>query len=356
MTRLDVLQLIASTDRRGAETFALDLETLLQHHGRSVETVALAPGRAQEQLDVPALGASRLSPRGLRDLRRRAHDASVVIADGSTTLPACALALGASRTPFLYRSIGDPRYWSGSALRRIRTATLLRSATRVVALSDAARDDLHQRIGVPWAKLRVVPNGVPAHRFPATDAAHRAMARRDLGLPEQAAVAVVVGALSPEKDPALALAAAAELPELQLVFVGDGVLRAELTRMADALAPGRVHFTGAVDDPAAALAAADVAVCSSRTEGLPAVLIEAGMTALPVVTTDVGLVREIVVDGQTGFVVPYGLPHELAAAIRQAISEREQLGAAACVRCLDRFELDRVGDAWDQIVGEIIGS
>jgi glycosyltransferase involved in cell wall biosynthesis len=354
VTLVDVLQVVASTDRRGAETFALDLETLLERHSRSVATVALAPGRAQEQLDVPALARSRLSPRALYKLRVRAREAKVVIAHGSTTLVACALALPASRTPFVYRSIGDPRYWSGSPVRRIRTSTLLRAATQVVALTGEARDDLHQRLGVSPEKLRVIPNGVPASHFPATDARRRANLRRDLGLPQGAPVAVVVGALSAEKDPALALSAAAEVPDLQLIFVGDGPLRSELTRLAATIAPGRVRLLGALEDPSPLLGAADVAVCSSRTEGLPAALIEAGMTGLPVVTTDVGLVREIVVDGETGFVVPYGTARGLADAIGRALEERDQLGAAARARCLDRFELEHVGNAWAQVVAELI--
>src|SRR4249919_2766244 len=80
MTASVVLQVISSTDRRGAEIFGVDLGDALHRRGRSVRTMALAPGRTAG-LEVPTLGPSRFAPRTLRALRSAA--ATLVVAHGS---------------------------------------------------------------------------------------------------------------------------------------------------------------------------------------------------------------------------------------------------------------------------------
>jgi len=89
---------------------------------------------------------------------------------------------------------------------------------------------------------------------------------------------------------------------------------------------------------------------TSRTEGLPAVLIEAGLRGLPVVATEVGYVAEIVVHGQTGLLVEPGNRTELVSAIGRAMREGAQLGGCARSRCLTRFNIDRVADGWDLLL------
>ena len=124
MANGSILHIVASTDRRGAETFAVDLSARLAALGWRSETVALAPGRSGG-LDLESLGDAPLSLRTLQRLRRRTRSSNVVVAHGSTTLPACALALSGSGRPFVYRNIGDPYHWATSRLRRLRTAAFL---------------------------------------------------------------------------------------------------------------------------------------------------------------------------------------------------------------------------------------
>jgi glycosyltransferase involved in cell wall biosynthesis len=102
--------------------------------------------------------------------------------------------------------------------------------------------------------------------------------------------------------------------------------------------------------PGDALAAADVVVSCSRTEGMPGVLIEAGLSARPAVATDVGGVGEIVRDGETGLLVRPGDVDALTAAIGRALAERDRLGAAARARCLAHFEIGPVADGWADLL------
>lgn len=341
-----VLHVVSSTQRRGAETFALDLAGALTSRGLTSQVVALVPGRAGATLDLPVLGDGALAPATLRALRRRARGTDVVVAHGSRTLPACAAALVGRRTPVVYRSIGDPAAWAGSGLRRVRTGVLLRRMAAVAVLWPGAGESVRALHGVPAGRVHVIPNGVPAERCPVPDGDARRAARRRLGLPPEAPVVAVIGALEPEKRVGDAIAAVAALDGAHLVVVGDGPERGSLEQLATAQAPGRVHFTGILPGPGEALAAADVVAVPSRTEGMPGVLIEAGLSGIAAVATDVGGISQIVSDGETGLLVAPGDVPCLTGALRRALAERARLGPAARRHCLATFEIGAVADRW----------
>ena len=351
-----VLHVITTTDRRGAEVFGVDLSHALARRGRAVETVALAPGVQAAPLDVAPLGRRRLAPGTLRALRSRARAAALVIAHGSTTLPACAIATAGTGVPFIYRNIGDPEQWAATRARRIRSGILLRRARAVVALTPAVARTLVARYRLASERVRAIPRGIPAERFPPADDAARRQARENFGLPADVPLVVYLGALSPEKNVGLAVDAVATLPGVHLLVAGDGPERASLERQSEAAVTGRVLFTGALDTPRQALAAADVVVLPSHTEGLPGVAIEAGLSGRPVVATDVGWVRDIVVDGSTGLVVPPGSRDALASALRRALDDPGRMGTAARAHCLERYELEVVAAAWDSLIDEVLAT
>jgi glycosyltransferase involved in cell wall biosynthesis len=348
-----VLHVIVSTQRRGAEMFATDLAHDLLGRGIGSDVVALTAGTERDPLPARVLGRRELGPSTLLALRREAAGSSAAVAHGSRTLPACAMALAASGVPFAYRSIGDPSAWSTRGVRRVRTALLLRQARIVTVLWDGAADVLMARHGVPSAKIRVVPNGVAAERCPVPDAPTRVVARRRFGLAADARVVAYIGSLTGEKRVDDAIAAVARLPGVHLLVAGHGPGRAELEARADRDAPGRIRFVGAVPDVAAVYAAADTVVLASRTEGMPGVLIEAGLSELPVVAYDVGAVSEVVADGETGLLVASGDVAALATALRQVLDDPGSMGSAARQLCLARFEMGVVGARWAEVIGEL---
>jgi glycosyltransferase involved in cell wall biosynthesis len=352
------LHVVVSDQRRGAESFALDLASELERRGLVSSLVALHRsgngGRDHDRLPIKALGHDTLSPATLVALRRaaRSSSASIAVAHGSRTLPACAAALAGTRVPFVYRSIGDPSVWSGQGWRRWWTAALLRRARRIVVLWPGAAATLRTIHRVPADRIRVIPNAVPAARFPLADQAARAKARARFRLPIDAPVIASVGSLTPEKDVGASIAAVARLPEVTLLVAGAGPERAALEARAGIEAAGRVRFAGSVAGSGDVLAAADVVVLSSRTEGMPGLLIEAGLTGRPVVATDVGAVAEIVADNETGVVVPGGDIDALAAGLARALADNGAMGRAARARCLDRFEIGVVADIWADLLAE----
>ena len=343
---LDVLHVLSSNQRRGAEAFGYDLHRALRERGLRSEVRCLEPAEAEPRLPVAVFGKSRFSPTGLRALRRSAKQARVVVAHGSNTLLACGAGLVATGVPYVYTSIGDPRYWAGTSLRRTRARWLIRRAAAVVAISPGAHEILVQHYRLDPRRVHVIPNGRSAADFAPSDFRRRQAARKQLGLPATVDLVAVVGALSPEKRVDDAITAVARLPDVALVIAGDGPERPALETLAHRVAPGRVYFLGATAGAATVLAAADVLVLSSASEGVPGVLIEAGLSGLPVVATDVGWVRDVVRPDDTGLLVPPARPDLLADALRRALTEHGAMGRAAREHCVAAFDMVKVVDRW----------
>jgi len=352
-----VLVVITTATRRGAEIDGTRLADSLRHRGHRAEVVALARGMGPS-LPVEVLGRKPLSPRTLWRLRRKAGAFDLVIAYGSTTLPACSLALVGGRRPWLYRSIGDPQAWAGGALHRWRTGLLMRRATHVVALYPAAADAIAAMYSVARARLSTIPNDRSADAFTPPSAQQRSDARSALDIADGVSVVCFVGALSAEKRVDLAISAIAAVPSCVLVVAGDGPTRQAAEAMATRELGERVRWLGAVDDVVAVLHAADALLLTSRTEGMPGVLVEAALCGVPVVATDVGAVRQMVVDRSTGRVAETHEPDVLAAALREVLANREQMGHAALQHARERYESRVVAPAWARLLeglGESIG-
>lgn len=217
-------------------------------------------------------------------------------------------------------------------------------AHRVVANSEAAATRL-RREGVPSRKVVTVHNGIDLARF---DAPARTGPIRRL---------VTVAAFRPEKAHDVLIAAAAEalavLPDLSLTLVGDGPTRPateELVRRHGL--EHQVRFAGHADDVAAVLREHDAFVLPSRTEAFPNAVVEAMAMALPVVTTDVGGIPEIVEHGRSGILVPPGHPVALAGAIVDLVRRpafAHALGRKARTDVAARFSLDRMVSQFESL-------
>ena len=217
----------------------------------------------------------------------------------------------------------------------------------VVAVSRPLVERL-RGAGVPASRLHEVRNAWSSPG-PLLD---RAAARRALGLPPGGFAIGWLGRLSREKGPDVLVEALRHLHDLPLIasVVGDGVMRSSLQTQAGALQlNGRVRWHGAVPDAARVLAAFDVCVLSSRTEGTPMVLLEAMAAGVPIVATAVGGVPDVV-SPREAVLVPPDDPIVLADRIRDvyqnqaAAQERARAARARVERdfavapWLDRYE------------------
>ena len=345
-----VLFVLTSTNRRGAEIEGLGVADGLRERGLDVHAAALAVGAHKGQLPVRVLGPSARSLQTLRALRREARSVDVVVAYGSSTLPACAIALIGTRVPFVYRSIGDPGQWVRGGLHRARTASLMRRAVHVAALWPGAADSIRRLYRLPADRVSVVTNARDSYALRPATADERAAARTQFGIDGDAPCVAIIGALSEEKQLDVALQAIAHMPGLQVLIAGEGPRRHALESLAETILAGRYRFLGAVNDIGAVLHAVDAIVLTSRTEGLPGALIEAGLCGIPAVSTDVGGVREIVEDGETGRLVPIGDVAATAAALAAVLERGVEMGTAARLRCAQRFDTERALDQWEALL------
>jgi glycosyltransferase involved in cell wall biosynthesis len=349
-----VLHVLTRAHRRGAETFGLDLHEQLLERGVASRVVALAPAPpGQAEVDVPVLGRATRGLPTMRALRTAARDADVVVAHGSDTLLACRLALLGARTPFVYVNIGDPLHWTASTSRRLRVRWMLRGAAAVGAIAPSAVERLTGHLGVPADRVHFTGNGRRSDVFRPATPDEVTAARALFALPPDAPVAVVVAALAPEKRLDVAVAAVASLPDWHLLLAGGGPEETGLAALADRLAPGRVHLAGSLTDVRPALHAADVALLTSTTEGLPGSLVEAAMSGLPVVGTDVGFVRDVVVEGRTGRLVAVGDVEGTAAALAACRVDATRLGEQGRAHVVALFESDDVVGRWLDVLDKV---
>ena len=203
---------------------------------------------------------------------------------------------------------------------------------------------------ISTGRLAVIPNGLDPARF-VLPLETRERVRASLGLGD-GFVWLAAGRLMWKKDYGTLLEAMARLPEATLLIAGDGPLSKELRTLAQPLGE-RVRFLGLREDVAELMLASDGFVLSSVVEGLPMVLMEAAMTGLPSVATDVGGVGEVVRQGETGFVVPPQDPAALAAAMQSLaampVAERHRLGDAARRHACAHLDLDAVAAEWENL-------
>jgi glycosyltransferase involved in cell wall biosynthesis len=361
-----VLHVIATGQRRGAEVFAADLVTAMAAPGVRQQVAVLhgvPPWVVEFAVPSTALGGrpGRLHPGAVWRLRRLLRDwrPDVVQAHGGQPLKYLALA-GVRRPPIVYRRIGSVS-WLSSRPRRVLYGWLVRRAARVVAVAESVREETVVAFRLPEARVVTIPNGVDPRRL--APGRGRDATRAAMGIPPEAAVVLSLGALAWEKDPLEHLEVTAPLlrarPRAVHLFAGDGPLRAELEEAAAGHGlRDRVVALGSRGDVGDLLAASDLLLFTSRTEGMPASVIEAGMAGLPVAGVALSGVPEVVEHGVTGLLAAPGDLAGLRTAAERLLDDgqlRAAMGAAARERCRDRFGIAAIAAAYRDLYEEVVG-
>lgn len=247
-----------------------------------------------------------------------------------------------------------------NAKRRFVNRWLIRRLThRFVAVSEDIRERLVRYEGLDRARIDVVYNGVAPPPNPASDARDRY--RESLGFRRDDFVVGTVGRFDPIKNLPMLVSAFAEVAgeqaNLRLLLVGDGPERAAIERQVDACGVARrVVITGYRDDPRSLQACLDLFVLASYSEGTSIALLEAMAASVPVAVTEVGGNPEVVVAGESGWVVPSGDSKALADVFRDALAEPERLrslGEAARRRFEQRFTFVGMLEAYRALYADL---
>lgn len=342
-----VLHVIPTRTARGAQREARALADNLDRPGvRSHRVLSLFAGLPQVDAELaldhpggehPGVG---FDPRLVLRLRRVLGrlDPTVIVAHGSEPLKYLVPAAIGRRRPVVYYAIGT---YSGSG-RRLQLLVwrhVLARSELVATVGDEVRAECIGRLGMPAGRVLPTVNGRDPEVFrPAAS-----------GTRTSPPLVMFVGALTVGKRPDRFIELIVELRALGIPvraeIIGDGPLRAQIGAAADSAG---VELLGSRSDVAEQLRRADVVVFPSRPEGegMPGVLIEAGLSGVPTVATDVPGVRAIVDDGQTGSIVPVDDLPALTAATSILLRDPERrsaMGRAAREHCLPRFSVDAAG-------------
>jgi glycosyltransferase involved in cell wall biosynthesis len=343
---MKVLHVVASTERRGAEIFAADLMVALTAQGVD-QRLAILRGETPCVGPVPSFALISSRHRNwLSDVRialrlRQASNAwrpDIVQLHGGEALKYGFAAMILGRYKTVYRRIGGAPDRLKRPSARIVFGSMMRRVAKTVTVAQVLQAEAINLFGVCEKDVITIPNGVDRRRLVRNS--ERFQTRRALGLSPSAMVLVSLGALTGEKDPLAHLDATASRlktdSNVAHLFVGEGPLRSALERRIQQLGlERRVLVLGSRTDIADLLGASDILLFASRPdgmEGMPAVLIEAAMLGLPVVGFDVAGASEVVIDGRTGFLVPWGNRREMEARIRLLLDDpqlRAAMGRAA---------------------------
>jgi glycosyltransferase involved in cell wall biosynthesis len=194
----------------------------------------------------------------------------------------------------------------------------------VIAVSDETAIALRRVVGGAGDRISVVCNAVDVERYPAPVEREDVRARLGFGADEH--VMIMVGTFKRQKGHTHLIEAAASVvdrfPDLHIVLVGDGELAEEIKGRLRAFGlDRRVHLLGTRRDVPELLAASDSFVLPSLWEGLPVALVEAMASDLPVIATAVSGTSQVMIDGETGWLVPPGDGQALAAAMVDLLSD-----------------------------------
>jgi len=243
--------------------------------------------------------------------------------------------------------------------RMLANRLLLRRRDRVVAVGEAVRQALIDNEGIPAGRVGVVYNGISLPDLAAPPA--RDEVRRELAIGPDDLVLMQVARLDYLKDHATAIRTLARVvaqrPDARLVLVGEGPERVKIEEQVRSQGlEESVRLLGLRKDVARLLVAADVFLLTSISEGIPLTLIEAMAAGLPVISTQVGGVAEVVADGVSGLLAPAGDDAALAQHVLRLADDAalaRHMGTCGRRRAQEMFAEDRMQADYCRLYDEV---
>jgi glycosyltransferase involved in cell wall biosynthesis len=366
-----VCQLVHTLNVGGAEVLAENLTRRLQDRYRFVFLCLDELGPGAERLREEGFSVDVVGRRPGLDWRCPLRLAAAWRREGVDLVQAH------QYTPFFYALMGRLRYRRPAIIftehgrhfpdyprpkRKVANRLLLGRRDRVIAVARSVKTALVENEGIPPRRVEVIPNGIDTDRFAPSPAA-RVEVRTDLGLVANDFVVMMVARLDPIKDHLTAIracaGASAGLPNLRLLVVGDGPERPKIEAIIRERNLGdRVRLLGTRHDVPRLLTAADALLLTSVSEGIPLTVIEAMATGVPVVSTDVGSVADVVSDGVTGLLAPARDEVSLARHL-QTLGEapllRVAMGDRGRARAISEFSEGAMADRYAVLFDRAIG-
>ena len=222
----------------------------------------------------------------------------------------------------------------------------------ILVVSEAQKREIVDRYKIaPAGKVRVMPLGLELEKFSSIERGAGKF-RAELGVPDGCLAIGIVGRLVPVKNHRMFLEACRKLFDMagdikiRCVVVGDGQERASLEKYAEGMGiRSKVIFVGWKEEMSDVYADLDIVALTSNNEGTPVALIEALASGRPVVSTDVGGVKDVVDDGVNGYLVPAGDVSGFAGRLFELAADsrkRDMLGKNGRSKVMKAYSKDRL--------------
>jgi len=360
LQKISVMQVLYSLSIGGSEKLAMDISLSLNPDRFCPSVCALdVGGDLASELEMGKIDHFVLHRKGLElDVLRRLYRlfrnnrVRVIHTHHFTQLFYAALPARLAGARIIHT---EHEYFSymESAFARAMIKPLSRLCDRMTVVGPEVAEYFVRSIGIPEKQVMIVPNGVDIAKFNCD----RSTVRNELGLSPHELVIGTVGRLEPEKDQKTLLEAfqqaKADHPAVRLLIVGNGRMAEELKSYANRIGiSDQTLFLGCRRDVPKLLAAMDIFVLSSIREGLPISLIEAMAARKPVVASNIGSIKNLVQDGQNGFLVPSGDASAFGKVLHRLIETselRERIGEAGRRTAEASFSLSETIRAYEEL-------
>lgn len=231
---------------------------------------------------------------------------------------------------------------------------LAKKTTRIVAISEIQKKELSFDHGIcPENQISVIPLGFDLDPFFQARVEKREVKRHELDLKDNEIAIALIGRFAPVKNhqllfDALELALPQIKEKIKVFIVGDGSEREAIEQRANSLNqryPDSIMLTSWIKDIASFNAGMDIICLCSLNEGTPVSLIEAQAGNIPVLSTDVGGVRDIIIEGETGYIVPSNDAEAFADRLKELIvneKKRLEMSQNGWIHVRDKFSYHRL--------------
>ncbi len=354
---MKILQLVTKRQYRGAEVFAANLSMELIKLGHQIIFVGLykndtnileVPGAVN--IDLVEKKEGSFSIQVVQELRKTILETKpdVIQCNGSDTLKyMVAVSFLIPKTPILYRNISMISEWVSKGLKRHLYKKIFSRISHVSSVGEEAIEDFIRTFNYPREQTSVIRRGIPLKDVGVNF--HSEKLRTELGLESTDKIVMHIGNFSPEKNHEFLLDVFSGIKEtysdIKLVLVGTGITYQAVIEKIQNLGLKKTVFPiGFRKDISELLAQADCFALCSKVEGVPGVILEAGSQKKPSISTNVGGVKEVLINNETGYIIENFDKDEYTRKLIQLVSNKKlnsEMGGKAYKLVVEEFNPEK---------------
>jgi glycosyltransferase involved in cell wall biosynthesis len=357
---------------RGAEISAARLSEKLIEYGHTILFLGLYESSSESELLVEGLQKEHLKGtknswielKRISQLRKQiqSFDPDIIQANGSDTFKYSVIALiGNNKPKLIYRNISIMSHWLGNrVVLKFAYQTLSRWVDSFVSVGESAQEDLKQIFPKSKARFSVIKRGIPSKEEAKVEC--REIIQFKYGFSKDDFVLIQLGSLSKEKNIEFSIQLVQELNSndtpVYLLIVGDGSELNYLKEIVTALAIEKfVKFIPFERDPSKLLAGSDLLILTSLVEGVPGVILEAAIQETPAIAVNIGGVKEVIINRETGILIENHSVSEFIKQISPLIRNRDKLlamGKRAKKIVKEDYDLEIQSRAFEKLYQELL--